>query len=293
MNTCDTGIQVTYTSGRQGPSIPVPPNACDCHNHIYDPVRFPYAPDDVRNQPPATVSMLRLLQQRLGLARAVIVTPSAYGTDNACTLDALEQLGNAARGVVVVDGSVTDAELSRMHARGVRGIRFNIATGGSDDQEMIRTLAHRINELGWHMQFNIAAERLESMKAYFFSLPCAIVLDHFAHMPQPEGAAHPAFKTVCEMLDTGRTWVKLSGYYLDYPQGHPEYTPVVQTGAAFVRHAPERLVWATDWPHPTVFTKRYPWPDDAAEMDFLAIMAPDEAARNRILVDNPVKLYNF
>ena len=287
------GIQVTYTSGRGQPSFAVPRNACDCHNHIYDPVRFPYAPTDVRNQPPATVPMLRLLQKRLGLTRAVIVTPSAYGLDNRCTLDALEQLGNDARGVAVVDGAVTDYRLAAMHAKGVRGIRFNIATGGSDNWEMIAALSHRVHDLGWHVQFNIDAQGLEAMAGFIGSLPSPVVLDHFAHIPQPQGPDHPAFATVCRLLDSGGVWVKLSGYYFDYPQGHPEYAPVVRTGCAYVKHAPERMIWGTDWPHPTAFTKRLPWPDEAAEMDFLAVMAPDEHTRNRILVANPEQLYGF
>ena len=128
-------IQVPYSSGRQVPSIKIPPLACDCHHHIYDPVRFPYLPTDTRNQPPATVDAYRLLQQRLGLTRNVIVTPSAYGFDNSCTLDALKQMGSKARAEVVVDTSITDAELKRMHSLGVRGIRFNIATGASNDSE--------------------------------------------------------------------------------------------------------------------------------------------------------------
>lgn len=287
------GVQVTYTSGRQAPVIDVPHNACDCHNHIYDPLRFPYASADTRNQPPATVPMLRLLQKRLGLTRSVIVTPSAYGLDNACTLDALEQLGETSRGVAVVDGTVGDAELESMHAKGVRGIRFNIATGGSDDETMIRTLAHRIAEFGWHVQFNIAGERVRTMKNFLASLPSTVILDHFAHIPQPQGPDHPAFKAVCDLVNTGKVWVKLSGFYFDYPEGHPDYAPVVRTGVAFVSHAPERLVWGTDWPHPTVFSRRLPWPDEAAEMDLLAVMAPDAAVRNRILVDNPARLYDF
>lgn len=282
-----------YSAGRQYPTIVVPLNACDCHHHIYDPVRFSYLPTDVRNQPPATVDAYRLLQKRLGLGRNVIVTPSAYGTDNRCTLDALQQMGSNARGVVVVDNSISDVELQAMHKLGVRGIRFNIATGGSNDREMILALSSRIHELGWHVQFWMSANDAVAMADFLLSLPSRLVFDHRGHLPQPEGANHPAFRTICKLIDKGKTWVKLSGLYLDTKLGEPNYEDTVQVGKAYVQYASERLVWGTDWPHPTIFSQRRPWPDDAVMLDLLAEQAPDELMRNRILVDNPAELYGF
>lgn len=287
------GIQVPYSAGRQKPTIKVPNNACDCHHHIYDPVRFPYVPTDVRNQPPATVDAYRLLQKRLGLVRNVIVTPSAYGTDNRCTLDALQQMGANARGVAVVDNNITNAELQKMHNLGVRGIRFNISTGGSNDRDMILSLSQRINELGWHVQFWMSANDTVRMEDFLLSLPSPIVFDHRGHLPQPEGTNHPAFRIICNLIDKGKTWVKLSGLYLDTKAGEPAYADTVQVGQAYVKYAPERMVWGTDWPHPTVFSERKPWPDDANMLDLLAEQAPDELVRNRILVDNPAALYSF
>lgn len=286
-------IQVPYSAGRKRPTVNVPPNACDCHHHIYDPVRFPYVPTDVRNQPPATVDAYRLLQRRLGLTRNVIVTPSAYGTDNCCTLDALQQMGGNARGVAVVDNSVSDAELQRMHKLGVRGIRFNISTGGSDNRDMILSLSKRINELGWHVQFWMSANDTVNMEDFLLSLPSPIVFDHRGHIPQPEGVNHPAFRVICNLIDKGTTWVKLSGLYLDTKVGEPTYADTVQVGQSYVGYAPERVVWGTDWPHPTIFSERRPWPDDANMLDLLAEQAPDELVRNRILVDNPAVLYGF
>lgn len=286
-------MQVPYSAGRQRPAIRVPHNACDCHHHIYDPVRFPYLPTDVRNQPPATEDVYRLLQKRLGLIRNVIVTPSAYGRDNRCTLDALEQMGNSARGIVVIDNSTSDADLERMHKLGVRGVRFNISTGGSDDRELILSISRRINELKWHVQFWMNAKDTVEMQDFLLSLPSPIVFDHRGHIPPAEGVNHPAFRVICNLLDKGKAWVKLSGLYLDTKVGGPDYTDTVQVGRAYVKYAPERLVWGTDWPHPTVFSGRLPWPDDAGMLDLLAAQAPDELVRNRILVDNPAELYGF
>lgn len=286
-------IQVSYSSGRQRPKIEVPSNACDCHHHIYDPVRFPYLPTDVRNQPPATVDMYRLLQKKLGLTRNVIVTPSAYGTDNRCTLEGLRDMGKNARAVVVVSGDISDAELLEMHEAGVRGVRFNIATGGSDDREEISRLAWRINEYGWHILFWMSARHTVEMADFLASLPCDAVFDHRGHLPQPEGTRHPAFKVICGLIDKGRAWVKLSGLYIDSESGDPGYADTVQVGREYASFAPERLLWGTDWPHPTVFSGRMPWPDDARMLDLLADQAPDKAVLRLILVDNPAKLYGF
>ena len=287
------GIQAPYSTGRQSPAIKIPHNACDSHHHIYDPVRFPYLPTDIRNQPPATVDAYYLLQKRLGLTRNVIVTPSAYGTDNRCTLDALQQMGPNARGVVVVDNSISDAELQIMHTMGVRGVRFNISTGGSDDRDLIMALSQRINEFGWHVQFWMSATEIINMESFISSLPSPIVFDHRGHIPQPQGVNHPAFRTICNLIDQGKTWVKLSGLYQDTKVGDPTYADTVQVGKTYVEYAPERMVWGTDWPHPTIFSERRPWPDDSSMLDLLAEQAPDEVVRNRILVDNPIMLYGF
>ncbi len=288
-----TGIQVPYSAGRQGPVITVPANACDSHHHIYDPVRFPYLPTDIRNQPPATVDAYRLLQKRLGLTRHVVVTPSPYGTDNRCTLDALEQMGATARGVVVIDNSITDSELERMHLLGVRGVRFNIAAGGSKDRDMIGSVAQRINELGWHVQFWMSAHDTVDMEGFLSSLPTPVVFDHRGHIPQPEGINHPAFRVICKLIDRGKAWVKLSGQYMDSKVGDPSYTDTVAVGRAYVEYAPERLVWGTDWPFPMIFSERKQWPDCANLLNLLAEQAGDEEIRNRILVDNPAELYDF
>lgn len=285
--------QVPYSTGRNRPLIHVPANACDCHHHIYDPVRFPYTPDDTRNQPPATVDVYKMLQKRLGTSRDVMIQPSAYGMDHSCLLDALKQMGPSARGVAVVDRTITDAELARMHKAGVRGIRFNIATGATNDDAMILELSQRITTLGWHAAFWMTADDTVRMAALLNKLPSTIVFDHRGHIPQPEGISHPAFKVICNLLDKGRTWVKLSGLYQDSKAGEPAYVDTVKVGRAYVKHAPERMVWGSDWPHPSEFSSRKPMPNDAGMLDLLAEQAPDETIRTRILVTNPAILFGF
>lgn len=291
----DSGVEAPCSTGKTPPAIKIPENACDAHHHVYDPARFPYSPEDVRNQPPATVEGYRLLQKRLKLTRNVIVQASSYGFDNACTLDALRQMGKNARAVVVIDEGATDAELNEMNELGVRGVRFNFNTpaGAPQDCSKILNIACRVHALGWHVQFWMSARDTAAMADFLPRLPNPVVFDHRAHLPQPEGIRHPAFSVVCKLIDDGKAWVKLSGLYHGSRRGEPDYADSVEVGRAFVKFAPERMLWGTDWPHPSIFSEKKPWPDDALMLDLLAEQAPDEAVRNKILVENPEKLYGF
>jgi D-galactarolactone isomerase len=281
---------VPWSAGTEAPKLKAPPNACDCHMHIYD-SRFPVAPNAKLRPPDATVDAYRLFQKRIGTTRNVVVTPSTYGTDNSCTLDAIAKLGATARGVAVVDTSVTDAELKRLNDQGVRGIRFNLVQSGATTIDMLEPLSKRVNDLGWHVQIHMLGDHIVENAELLQGLPSPIVFDHLAHVPQPAGVDHPAFALVLKLLDKGRTWVKLSGAYQDTRTGPPAYADVSKVAQGYAKASPERLVWASDWPHPT--EKADSKPDDAVLFDLLTDWAPDEAARNRILVDNPAALYGF
>jgi predicted TIM-barrel fold metal-dependent hydrolase len=258
--------------------------------HIYD-SRFPVAPTAKLRPGNATVDDYRRLQKRLGTTRNVVVTPSTYGTDNSCTLDALAKIGASARGVAVVDTSVTDAELKRLNDLGIRGIRFNLVQSGATTIDMLAPLSKRVNDLGWHVQIHMLGDAIVENADLLQRLPSPIVFDHLARIPQPAGIDHPSFALVLKLLDRGRTWVKLSSVYQDTRTGPPAYADVSKVTRAYVKAAPERLVWASDWPHPT--EKADSKPNDAVLFDLLADWAPDEAIRNRILVDNPAALYGF
>ena len=281
---------VPWSSGTAPPKLKPPPNACDCHMHIYD-SRFPIAPNATMRPPDASIEAHRLLQKRIGTARIVVVAPSTYGTDNSCTLDAMAQFGPAARGVAVVDTSVTDAELERLNDLGVRGIRFNLVQSGATTIDMLEPLSRRVNDFGWHVQVHMLGDQIVEAADLLRRLPSPIVFDHLARIPQPAGVDHPAFASVLKLLDTGRTWLKLSGAYMETKVGPPTYADVSKVARAYVKAAPERLTWASDWPHPTEQADAKP--DDAILFDLLADWTPDEATRNRILVDNPVALYGF
>jgi len=284
----DEPAAVPFSSGSAGPRFAVPPLSCDSHMHIYD-SRFPAAPTAKLRPADAPVSAYRQLQSRLGTTRNVVVTPSTYGTDNACLLDALSQLGANARGVAVVDTSVSEAELQRLATAGVRGIRFNLAIGSVTPKDMIEPLARRIAALGWHVQVNMNPEELAAAEPMLQRLPVPIVFDHIGHLPQPQGTEHPGFGVISRLLAQRRAWVKLSGAYLGSHSGALAYADNGAVARAFIRLAPDRLVWGSDWPHPTEKDK----PDDAGLLDLLRDWAPDVATWRQILVANPASLYGF
>ena len=282
-----TPVQVPNSSGAAPPALNAPANACDCHMHIYDGARFPPPRPDARMQSNARVQEYRLFQQRIGTSRVVVVQPAANHIDNAVTLDALAQLGPQARGIAVVHPTVADAELKAMQAKGVRGIRFTQfdPKTAATTIDMIEPLAKRVEPLGLHVQIHLRGDQIADAADLLQRLPGTIVFDHLGR--RAGGVADPAFTVIRRMIDKGNTWMKLSGAYMfDTP---PRYAKAASIAQAYIKAAPERVVWGSDWPHPTEQDK----PDDAVLFDLLSDWAPGAATRQRILVDNPATLYGF
>jgi predicted TIM-barrel fold metal-dependent hydrolase len=283
---------VPNTTGAAPAKVKAPANAADCHMHIYDPRFAESNPRPGQNPKNATVSDYRLLQKRTGTTRVVVVQPRNYATDNRVTVDALKQLGASARGVAVVHPAITDTELKSLHDAGIRGIRFSL--GGANavvSWDMVELLSKRVNELGWHVQFNVDGDDIVAHADLLGRLPSQMVFDHLGHPVLPAGIDHPSHAVLRNLLDKGRTWIKLSGAYSNSKIGPPDYPEATRTAQAFVKAAPERLVWGSDWPHPS--EQNGTLPDDALLFDLLAGWAPEEATRKRILVDNPENLYGF
>jgi D-galactarolactone isomerase len=286
------GEPVPNSSGSAAPKLKAPADACDCHMHIYDGERFPPARPQSRMQANARVADYRLLQQRIGTRRTVVVSPAAYGTDNRVTLDAIAQLGNA-RGIAVVHPSISDAELAAFAAGGISGIRFtqfDPATA-TTTFDMIEPLAKRVHDLGWHVQIHMRGDQIADAQSLWPRLPCPIVFDHLGRLAQPAGIADPAFDVIRRLLENGRSWVKISGAYLDSKVGPPSYADATKVARALVAAAPERMVWGSDWPHPSASVTQKP--DDAGLFDLLLEWAGNERTRHRILVENPNALYGF
>jgi D-galactarolactone isomerase len=281
--------QVKWSEGTEAPKLKAPANACDCHHHIYG-SQYKVDPRSTLRPGDASVEDYRGFQKRIGTSRNVVVQPSTYGTENAPTLDAVAAMGPQARAVVVVDDTVSDADLKRMHAQGARGIRFNLAQTGATTAEMLEPLSKRVNELGWHIQINAPAAKIAEIMPILEKVPSRIVFDHLAHIPEPDGINHPLFGQVLKLIDKGNTWVKLSGAYADTKIGPPTYTDSSAVAQAYAKAAPERCVWGSDWPHPGEREKK---PDDAVLFDLLLTWVPDEKVRHRVLVENPAVLYDF
>lgn len=271
------------------PRLEAPPLACDTHMHIYE-KRFPLVPDAVP-PPEAPVAAYRLVQQRLGIARAVVVQPNAYGKDNRCTLEAIAALGlDRARGVAVIDAATADAEIEGLTRAGIRGIRFHLMPKGYLGWDVIETLSARVQGFGWHAQIQLNGREFPDREAVLRRLPGTIVVDHVGRFHAPVPLDHEAFRALQRLVDTGRFWVKLSAPYESVSRdGPPLWRDVGALAKALIRQAPERMLWASNWPHPG---QKSP-PDDADLLDLLLDWTPEEATRRGILVDNPAQLYGF
>lgn len=283
------GHTVPNSSGTGTPrGDPAPPGACDAHFHVLVP-RF--APSEAAQPAGMTLADYRRLQARLGTRRGVLVQAKYHGTDPTCLLDALARMGPDGRGVAVAHPDIADVALRRLDAGGVRGLRFSLWNPADTvtTVEMVEPLSRRIAGLGWHAQLHLSAAQIVEHAGLIARLPCPVVIDHMGRLPPRAGPAHPAFAAIARLVERGRIWVKLSGAYLDTEDGPPDYADATRIARAFVRLAPERLVWGSDWPHVTEARK----PDDARLFELLSDWAGARALRDRILRDNPAALYGF
>lgn len=272
------------------PGNALPPGACDSHFHIFGPQdRYPYAAERNYTPPDAGVAEYLKLVETLGIERQVIVQPSVYGTDNTRTLDALRELGQSCRGIVVIAPETPLVELRAMHDLGVRGVRFNAVTGGSAGVDALEAMAAWIAPLGWHIQLFLKGEIYPQIEPILKRLPVDFVIDHMGQTMTEKGVDDPGFKAVLRLIENGHGWAKIIGAYRISSDG-PPYSDAAPFAEALIEAAADRIVWGTDWPHPDV---KGEMPDDGPLLDLLSGWAPDAALRRRILVDNPARLYGF
>jgi D-galactarolactone isomerase len=281
-------MKMEPSTAKKLPRLAAPKGACDTHMHFYN-AAFPTAPTALMTPPDAVVDDYRALQKRLGLERVVVVQPSTYGLDNSCQLAAMQVFGENARGVMAVDTSTPDAELQRLTRLGARGARFHMLPGGAVPWEMIEEVAARVHNFGWHIQLQMNGRDFPLREAVLKRLPCALVVDHLGRFMDPVATDDPAFKALLRLVESGRCWVKLSGPYESSVSGAPAWADVAPGARALARAAPERMLWASNWPHPG---RKNP-PDEADLLDVLLDWVDDESVRNKILADNPAELYGF
>jgi predicted TIM-barrel fold metal-dependent hydrolase len=275
------------------PQLAVPPGACDCHVHVFEGARYPYAPKRGYTPPDATLATLLNLHETLGFQRAVLTQASVHGGDNRAVLEGAASDPKRFRAVVAVDGSVSDAELRRMHESGARGIRVNLVDEGGmpfGSLDELREVAERIAPLGWHVEFLVHVDEMDELPDLARSLPTDVVVGHLGYMPTARGLDDPGYRRFLDLVREGRCWVKLTGPYRITGDQLPPYADVARFAAALVEARADRILWGSDWPHVMC---RKPMPNDGDLLDALAVWVPDAATRDAILVTNPARLYGY
>ncbi len=271
------------------PHFKMPAGATDTHIHLFgSQSRYPLV--DLREYTPQliTPALARQLFDTLGVQRAVVIQPSIYGEDNRAQLEGARDIGIPTRAVIVARHDTSDRDLMALHEQGARGLRYVLAHPGGLPLADLERWAARAKELGWHIQFLAKGQQLLEIAPRLEKLACPAVIDHIGMFKPGDGIDQPVFRAVLRLVQQGH-WVKLSGAYRLSEQAppYPDLKPFV---AKLLAARPDRLVWASDWPH--VFIKT-PMPDTTDLLDALADWVPDETTRNRILVDNPAALYGF
>jgi len=273
------------------PKLELPPGACDAHCHVFGPAaRFPYAADRSYTPPDAPVEQLRALHAQLGISRAVIVHASCHGSEMDVTLDAIASSGNQYRGVAVVEDKVTDRALERLHAGGIRGIRFNFVKhlGGVPDLRVFYRLLERIKPLGWHVVLHFDAGDILEQHELLEKIDVPFIVDHMGRVKAAEGLQQRPFQALLTLFRVNPlAWIKICGAER-VSMGKRPFRDAVPFAQALIAVDPGRLLWGTDWPHPNITRDM---PNDGELVDLLGEMCPDAALRQRILVENPTLMY--
>jgi predicted TIM-barrel fold metal-dependent hydrolase len=284
----------------------IPAGACDCHTHIHgDPEQYPFFAGRTYTPELASPEMMAALHEALRIERVVIVTPSVYGTDNTSTLQGIKARGDKARGIAVIDEKTPESVLDALGQAGFRGIRLNLATGGTTDpavgRQRLKAAIERVKDRNWHVQMFTNLATIQAIKDLVADSPVPVVFDHFGGAEAKLGAAQPGFVDLLQLIKSGKAYVKISGAYRASDLA-PYYGDVAPLARALIRVNPDRVVWGTDWPHPNSVTPAGQKPtevtpmlhiDDGRLLNQLPVWAPDAAVRKKILVDNPARLYGF
>ena len=288
-------MDADYLPFHPNPSKPAyipPPGAVDAHCHVFGPADlFPYAPERKYTPCDAPKEKLFALRDFLGFERNVIVQATCHGKDNRALVDALKASNGLARGVASVGPAITGDELRELHEAGVRGVRFNFVKRLVDatPREVFLGIAEKIAKLGWHIVVYFEAQDLEGLIPFLKQLPAVVVVDHMGRPDIAKGVDHPDFQRFVTLMEEMPTlWSKVSCPERLSLQGPPGYDDVVPFARLLVDRFTDRVLWGTDWPHPNMKSHM---PDDGLLTDVIPRIATDEAKRQALLVDNPIRLY--
>lgn len=273
------------------PDFVLPEGAVDAHCHVFGPApEFPYAPERKYTPCNAGKDQLFALRDHLGFARNVIVQATCHGKDNRAMVDACRTAGDLARGIASVGADISEAEIAQMHAAGVRGVRFNFVKRLVDatPQEVFLSIADKIKAFGWHIVVYFEAQDLEELTPFLRTLPTTLVVDHMGRPDVRKGVDHPDFQRFVHLMeDNENIWSKVTCPERLTHLG-PPYDDVVPYPAEIVKRFPDRVLWGTDWPHPNMKTHM---PDDGSLVDYIPQIAPTRELQQKLLIDNPMRLY--
>ncbi|MEM8973877.1 MAG: amidohydrolase family protein [Pseudomonadota bacterium] len=277
------------------PSFHVPEGTIDCHAHIFGPAdKYPFSTARGYTPPEATLESYQKLHQVLGgIERAVLTQPSVYGTDNSCMMDILDRVGSRYKAVVAVDSAITDNELEALDVRGACGVRVNLADKGGnpfEDMHAVQQFTERLKDLGWHLEVLVHVDDFEDLRTTMNGMAVDISFGHLGYMKTDKGIDHPGFQDFLNLLRDGKAWAKLTGTYRITTSPFTPYDDVTPFAQAIIEANEDRVLWGTDWPHPTY---KGNMPNDGALFDQLATWAPSEQSRRRILVENAEAFYGF
>lgn len=292
-------VALPFDPNPRAPRRPLPAGACDTHFHIFGPPNlFPYAATRRYEPPAAPIEHYWEMQKITGLARGVVVQPTAHGFDNSAILDAIARSGGRLKGVANIEAATSDAELARLNAGGIVGARFSLMSDRAGDRAAIELAIPRMLALGWSLDLHIEPEHLIASEGFIRSLPITTVIDHMGRPEASHGIGQPSFRLVLDLLRDDRFWTKIcatdkisANPIANVPDGIP-FKDTIAFGRAVIEAAPERVIWGSDWPHGNTFIAGRV-PNDGALLDLLAEIVPDDLTRRRILVDNPAQLYGF
>ncbi|ALX95174.1 2-pyrone-4,6-dicarboxylate hydrolase [Serratia fonticola] len=275
------------------PRQALPLGACDAHCHVFGPGdRFPYGASRKYTPQDAPFEQLLALHDWLGISRAVIVQASCHGTDNSAMLDAIARSQGRYLGVAMVNGNESDAELERLHAGGVRGVRFNFVQhlGGAPDLPRFFSILQRVKALGWHVVLHLDAQDLLTYAGVIDKIELPFIIDHMGRAKTALGLEQQPFKQLLQLLrDNPLAWVKVSGSER-ISAGIRPFNDAIPFAQALIETAPERVLWGTDWPHPNISNDM---PNDGELVNLMLDFCPDERMRHQLLVANPTHLYGF
>ena len=271
-------------------ALNAPSGATDCHIHIYPP-GFEAQPGGPAIPELATVEDYRRVQKRLSLERVVVTQPNAYQRDNRALLEALDSFGTQmARGIAAVTPDTSQPELEDWHARGVRGARIMNLPGGAVTIDKMLDVERQIRSLGWHLMVQFNGRNLDDYITDLHKIETDYIIDHIGKFIGPVPADDPRVDSILRLLDRGNAWFKICAAYETSLTGGSHYEDVGAIARRVIAHAPERILWGSNWPHVGVSRSQYP--DDAEQLDVLLEWASPRMLQ-KILVDNPVALYGF